>query len=390
MLVALAGLVLTAGLGASPASATETALCKNGTSVPYCPSGSRYPANTTLSGATSKLLVATSVLDFECKSELTAKSTSESGNPLPLSVSGWSFTNRQGEGGVKCTVEAKNLSYAGSLAHSEGANGTLTLSSGGSGEPRLYAKCGSFIQCEWTAPGMEVRGGSGSAEIRIPKASLAKKTGNVCPSSSTVETTSFALSSPSSVWVTRAESPPPPATAMCKTLEGWCSPENIYGKGALLNGETSDFLIETPSGYVPGDISCKEATISATTAAAYGEPLGLSDTEFTQGKCEWGFGGCTLKFLQNPNKGSISKYNADGLWKGLGASWELKCGSYVGCTFTMPSGSTITIQHGTPGAIKINSSLTVTGSQTCPQSANLTATYPLNFTEGLFFTDALR
>ena len=389
-LTAVMATAMVAVLGASSAYAAETTLCGNGVVSPYCPSGQAHPKGTILKSSSANFFLENSLTTFvECEtSALSAEITAESGEPLPVSIPEWTFNGCHTKSGVPCTVENYTGSpIAASVSRTNGWEGSLDLS-GGAGGGEFHATCKKILNCTWALPDLEIEGGA-SADLNANSVTLTKTGGAFCPEKATL-TASYGVSSPSHVFVATPGSPPAKTTGVCIELEYWCEPQNLYPSGTTLKGTASNVVFDNNSGYGFGDLTCEEGVITAKTTAAYGEPLGVENTQFDMINCTFGNGSaCTVKAVSNYS-GAIERNNADGLWKG-GAVLSMTCGKYLVCTLTAPSGSTITIEHGEPGAFRLkNLGLEVSGSM-CPTSTSVTATFPLvTPTSSIFFTDVLR
>jgi hypothetical protein len=386
-LAALAALALIACAGAGSALAFETTLCKTGSETPYCASANRYPAGTVLSAESSKFKITTSILDMTCSSHLAAETTAQSGNGVPVRATSWTFTGCVEAEGGKCTASVTNLPYAGSLTRTTSWNGTLAFGKGEAGQPQLTAQCGSFMQCNWAAPEMSFVAGTPN----LGDATLVKKSGLACPSTAKFESHTYAFTSPGPVFLAVPGNRPPKATALCKGSEEYCEPSNLYPAGTVLKGKSTNFKLVTPAGYLGGNFTCSEATIAAETTAAYSQPLPLKTLEAPDTGCKWSLGSCEVASAIGVNS-SLDRSNADGLWAGGGLSWQVKCGGSLACTFTIKSGQTIKIEHGTPGTVRLEElPLTVSGGGICPASASVFGTFPLSSPSGaLYVTDVLR
>jgi hypothetical protein len=381
--------MLVAFVGVGSAYAFETTMCKTGTETPYCASENAYPSGTILAAETSKIRIATSIVNITCSSQLKAETTSQAGAPLPLKMLSWTFSSCHDESEGKCTASVSNLPSNGSLTRTNSWNGTLDAGSGGSGEALLSAQCGAFIQCNWDAA-IGFEGGTPA----FVDTTLVAKSGALCPKTATLEGHSYTFTSPlTHVFLAVPGKRPAKTTGFCKTFEEYCEPANLYPAGTVLNGKSTNFTINTPAGYGGGNFTCKSTTIKAETTAAYGEPLGMNSSEIAPAECEWSFGPCGL-VSEGSFTGSVHRTTIpDGLWEGGGLSWRTKCGASLACTFTVKSGSALTVEHGTPGKITMNKvPLTVKAETTiCPESATASGTFTFTSPSGGFFvSDVLR
>jgi len=181
-LAAVAALGLMALAGAGTASATE--LCSTNTSP--C-TGTVYTSGTAVAAQLKALTVATltnPISNVICqKSTTTGKTTSTGakGSPVTGTVESLGFTECKTASGVACTVKTNNIPYKASITATTNGNGTLTVTSDGTGEPGATVECGSLINCSFSTASavLEVTGGNGA----IAKANgigLAPK-GITCP-----------------------------------------------------------------------------------------------------------------------------------------------------------------------------------------------------------------
>ena len=385
-IAAIAAMALTVSLGAGSALAANTTICKSGTHSPYCQAEARYPEGTSLQASSSNVTIETPIGNVACKeSALEAKTGSEA-NPMNITLSAWTLGGCK-LGGASCTAESKG-SLSSTLTWTTGQEGTFSAAG-----YIWKLKCGVVVNCEYATPPVTVQGGAPAA-IAASKVNLTKIEGGICPKSASFSAT-YAVSSPSKAYVAKAEPPATQLTALCSVAEFYCQSANLYPSGTVLEGASSSVVFDNPSNYGVGDFTCDEASIAAKTNAAYGAPLSVSNTSFFLGKCHWGTGGsgsCEISLLHLYN-GSVSAnaggvWIGDGLWNGGEMSWRIRCGVYIDCTVTAPNGSTITIEHGEPGSIKIkNMALTVSGNGACPPSTSMSGTFPLSAPGPLVFTE---
>jgi hypothetical protein len=394
-LAAIAALALSASLGAATASATPTALCKSGTDSPYCKSEDRYPANTALKASSSGFTMASDLGGVTCsESALEAETSAESGEPLPIALSAWTFGGCKYENGSSCSkVTMLNMPSTASLTRTTSWNGTLTLGNGSEeGQPRVRIVCSGYVNCSWALPSLSFEAGN-PAHLTIPGVLMSESgSGVICPESVSFSGT-YTLNSPLIAFAARAEAPPSPTTGLCKGLELYCEPGNLYPKGTEIKAASTAVTFENGS-YGYGDLTCGESSLVAKTNAAYGEPLSLENTQFTLGgSCHFNGSSTTCTMTnQSPYIGSLSRTggSASGAWKGGGASWRQACAGIISCTFTIASGSTITIEGGSPGAVKLKKvKLEISGSL-CPKTSSLSGTYSVSTPNPFWVTDVER
>ena len=393
-LAAIAATAFMASVGASSAIGAETTLCKTGGESPYCESKNRYPAETALETSSSTFKINTELLTISCESTLKGKVDAESGKPLPVTVSAWTFTkcgiNKAMTNCPSTTI--KNLPFAGSLSRTTGWNGVMTVGAGGSGEPRLYAHCLSFLDCEWALePSISVEGGN-PAHLAVTSGKLTPVGGYLCPEEASIEA-AYAISSPGGAWVARAESPPAPTTGLCKEFESPCEQVHLYPKGTKIAATSNNLVIDIDNEV--GDYVCSGSSLEAETTAASGEPLPITNSSFSLGTCKLGnlSGTCTAN-TEALYTGSLSRtpLTASGAWKGGGAKWRLKCGAYIQCTYSIPSNSTLTLEGGNPAVIRakeVKLNIAEEGGVLCGTKAYLSADFTLSSPKPVWVTDVV-
>jgi hypothetical protein len=385
-LAAIAALVLTASLGAGSALAAETALCKTATISPYCESGDRYAKGTALQTANTTAVFENNLTNVICtESKLEGETTAETGEPLPVTISAWTLAACKTQSGTSCTVSpTKLLPYSSSLSWTTHTNGTLTTGAGA-----WWVKCGFFVNCTFGAPDLTVHGANPpvieATEVPV------SRSGGICPSTAKF-TASYSATTPFIGFVSRGESPPAQTTGLCSEVDHWCESANLYPKGTEIKAESSKLTFENGS-YGNGDLTCKKASIAAKTGAAYGEPLPIENTAFALSECAFGNGSACTMTASHLYTGSLSRtasFSGSGSWNGGEASWSQACGFFIKCTFTMPSGSTISVEGQSPAKLKVQHvKLNVSGS-TCPAESSMSATFTVSAPNPLFVTDVVR
>lgn len=391
-LAAVAALALMAWAGAGSASAAQTTLCKTSTISPYCEGSNRYPAGTAIEASTSSFIVETKTpnLKITCSSStLSGKTNAESGEPLGVNVSAWSMSGCKPVG---CTASVTALPYNGSLAWSSGQNGTLTMGSGGKGEPRLFLDCGlsEVISCEYKIPTAIVVGGS-SGQVTLPETKLTVAGGPICAKEATLKPVTYTVSSPKPVYVAK-----PPLeeahTRLCKAAESPCSGANTYPFGTTIEAESTNLVIKTNSPL--STFSCAKATVSVKTLAVGAAKLPLGPPEFTLTECSAPLlGGSCSSVTSTPSEGGF--IGSEGIYSGymnLPATWKFTCGaSKKECAYSLREG-VISQFYGSEvldkerAAFKYEEIEIYEESPICPLSNKLSATFFVNSPKPLFAT----
>jgi len=392
-LAALAALALMASLGAGSAFAVETTLCKNGTESPYCSPENRYPELTALKTSSSEVFFETAFGNVNCtESSLNARLSAVSGEPQPLGITAWTLGGcREKTFNSKCTATANGPTYNGSLAWSSHGDGTLSMSSNGSGEPGWHIVCGSIgLDCTYTVPTATVHG---AAPPTVTPQTSISGTGASCPGSATTLKATYTASTPTIAFVARAESPPSPTTGLCKASESPCEQSNLYASGTAINGTSTNFVIH---GSAPGgEVKCSGASLASHSTALYAEPLPVEVTEFKLTGCkavEWlnsscevsttAYGSTSLSHIANTVNGSLSG----------SPTWFINCaGLGAHCTFSIASKATgWTLEGGTAPAVGLEgASLTLSGCTLWGSTATVSATIPLSSPKPVYVTDVV-
>jgi hypothetical protein len=204
-LALVAALVAMALVGAGSASATT--LCEENANP--CPEGKRYPGSTAIAvslAAETEAVVTTSGGLFNptigCdESAGTDTLSAASGEPLPGSLTPLAFDGCLANTGGECEVDAENLPYKAALANTGAGNGSLTLSSGGSGEPFLLAECEGLPTCDFGAPSIKFEWlGGEPAVLRANGVGLTGGGGFGCPPNAKLFA-AYLVTAPSKAWV---------------------------------------------------------------------------------------------------------------------------------------------------------------------------------------------
>jgi len=329
-LIGLAALALMAFGGAGSASASPTTLCKTATDSPNCATNDQYSANTSLT-ASGEFGVEFPGMPWSLKctqSTLNAETTGQTGEPLPVKLSQWTFSGCTTPNGKACTGATTNLPYAGgSLAWTTGSNGTLKFGSGGTGEPRWTFECPSVgLKCSFAIPGITFNGGS-PGQLSLPNVTLDHKGQLECFGlyEAKLIANSFTISSPSSAYVAKPETAKP-GTGLCKANESPCAAANLYRAGTVITAEATNFKI-TGAG---AEYTCGKATLVTETTARSDNPLPLTVTGSVLSSCKYGAGSCNT-YTEELSSGSIAfAFLNEGSWKS-GVTWKFEC---AGGTFT--------------------------------------------------------
>lgn len=201
-LAAVAAMALTAIVGAGSASATV--LCKSSPSkTGVCSTGEKYPANTAISASAGTTTLETNTENVTCSSSATGvKNTAESGSPLASEVTSLTFSGCESSGKAACTVESVGSPWTGSVAWTNGGNGTLTVSNGGA-----RVSCGfGLLQCRFGAKSLSlgITGGNAATVTasKVPLEITAEEGFLKCPTEAKW-TATYSATSPTNVWVAK-------------------------------------------------------------------------------------------------------------------------------------------------------------------------------------------
>jgi len=193
-LAAIVAAAFTALVGVGSASAASE-LCKE--KVSPCPAASVYPAGTVLEATSTNATLTSSLGNVVCTHSLITGKTTTAGSTKTnvegliekVSFTGCSLTTPFSGGTHACSVTAINLSWKAVLVKTVAPNGTLTVSSGGLGDPGAKVDCGAnVLRCQFTssAIALDVTGGA-PATILAKEEPLTRTVyeGGLCPSSAT-------------------------------------------------------------------------------------------------------------------------------------------------------------------------------------------------------------
>jgi hypothetical protein len=181
---AIAALGLMA-FGAGSASATE--LCSTNTSP--C-TGTKYNSGTAVTSqlkSGTQATLTTNITNVHCKKSTVAGSTTSSGGKglaVTGTITNLTFTECATTGGTACTVTTLNKPYAASIVATGGGNGTLQVTSGGSGNPGATVVCGFLINCTFSTASAVLGVTGGNPAIAKANGIALARQGGLCPSQS--------------------------------------------------------------------------------------------------------------------------------------------------------------------------------------------------------------
>ena len=360
-LALFAALALSASVGAGSALASDTTLCKTNTNSPICLSKNQYPASTSLfakSPEGKKFTIVTDFVNMECTSTMEGKTGAQTGNPLSVSISKWSFINCG-----TCLSPSLTELPSGSLRWGEGADGTLELKAGSS-QPQLKVKCAPLIDCTFSLPNPTFKGGS-PAQLVFPESSLSMS-GENCPKSAHVKA-SLTVSSPEPAYVATTI-PEEAHTRLCKKAESPCSEANTYPYGTMLESEASKIEILTTA----FNISCSTTKLSGKTTALGAEPLPFGSIGFSSEKCgSPSVGPCTVGLTGSPTI-QLAFINSTEAFMPFLLDLQLVCKPSVTieCTYRMSGPNLVVFHGGEPATFAFNGVLLelVSTNGWCPTS----------------------
>ena len=148
-------------------AAGGTALCKSAEAP--CATTNHYPSGTTLNAAAAYGFITTSVGHIWCSKWTISGSTTSTGSStenVTFSISTFApvgcsiatpFSSHP------CTMTVLHVPFKGTISHTSGANGTMTLSSGGTGNLAIKVDCGTILpKCEFNfgTPVLDASSGS--------------------------------------------------------------------------------------------------------------------------------------------------------------------------------------------------------------------------------------
>jgi hypothetical protein len=181
--------------------APPLALCS--TSASPCPEGGGYPNGTPIHGA----LASAQVTFAGESSNLRCTNSTLSGSVVPGStvvgeIDSLNFSSCE----PSCTTEARNLPYKAEIEAGAGGDGTLTLSSGGSGNPQIRDVCfGQTCTMGASKISLDLKGGS-PAQLVASSEPLVREGGEKAICGETAKMTATYNLEPASLFVEPAES----------------------------------------------------------------------------------------------------------------------------------------------------------------------------------------
>jgi hypothetical protein len=181
-LAVMAAMALSAVAGASTASATE--LCS--INAAGCSGGTMYPVGTEikaeLNGVAAELT--TPITTVKCKKSTTAGKTTTTGSATETvlgQITSLKFEECTDTAGDTCTATAVHLPYKGEIHATEKGNGTLTVTSGGTGEPGATVVCAEVINCTFTTATASLSVTGGNPALALASKIPLNLAGGICP-----------------------------------------------------------------------------------------------------------------------------------------------------------------------------------------------------------------
>lgn len=296
-LAVVTALALTVFAGAIPAQANTTVMCKSSAPSHYCSDSEQYSANTELKATSSEATISSSVFGFPitvtcAESALEGETSAQSGDPLPGAVSAWTLGGCEleaGEASYPCLATTENLPYAGSVAWTEGDDGTLAIGDGGEGQPGWHVVCTNpetqedVFDCTYAfEPSLDFSGGSPGQLVASSEAIT--ETGEECPANTAKFTAVYTVGSPEPVHV--AKKLIKIKTVLCE--EGGESPcpegaESVAG--TVLKAKSGNFTIDYTMQGDPLSVACKSSEFEGETTADRGKPLPIEISSWNLQEC---------------------------------------------------------------------------------------------------------
>lgn len=192
-ITAVAAMAFAAVVGASTASATV--LCKSAPSNNVCPAAEIYGSGTAIKAqlvaGTSAVLTTEGGLftpTVKCTASTTEGKTETAGGAgksvegTLLAKTGLTFSGCKTSTGSGCTATAVHLPYHAAVAWTSEWDGTLTVTSGGTGSPGASVACEGLPTCEFTTKSavLHVHGGN-PAIVKAENIALEIAGGFGCP-----------------------------------------------------------------------------------------------------------------------------------------------------------------------------------------------------------------
>src|SRR5215218_5369860 len=170
-----------------PGSASAMELCSTNTSP--C-TGTKYGVGTTISAqlkAGTSTVLTNSITNVKCtKSRFFATIISF---PTPwgrisIPAVGVETSECHTSSGTSCTVTPNNLPWTGDIGASGGGNGSLSIYSGGTGNPSATVVCGFLINCTFSTAKATLSVTGGNPAIVKANGVPLERSGGFCPSTS--------------------------------------------------------------------------------------------------------------------------------------------------------------------------------------------------------------
>jgi len=168
------------------------------------------------------------------------------------------------------------------------------------------------------------------------------------------------------------------STALCKANELPCSAGNTLGSGAaikakLVSGTVANLLNSA------GNVECKSSAVAGKTTSGLATTVAGEITSLTFTECKRGTESCTVTVKNLPYKASILVIpgTMNGEFTVTNPSAEVKCGSFINCTFGFSS-VTLGATGGNPAKIVAsNELLTLESGLICPGESHWDAEYEI-------------
>jgi hypothetical protein len=212
-IAAVAAMAFMAVIGAGTASAANTTLCKVEESP--CKAENHYAIGTAISSTSSNATLTSNLGSVVCtKSSVGGKTTTTGssktdveGKIESLSFTGCELTTPFFGTKHACTVTSINTPYKAVITNNGGTKGTLTVSSGGTGDPGAKVDCGqSVLRCQFTAKSLVLDALSTTATMAAmitAEAEPLERTvyeGGICPSESKWDAT-YEVTAPKPLYI---------------------------------------------------------------------------------------------------------------------------------------------------------------------------------------------
>lgn len=192
-LAAVAALAVMAVVGAASASATTVCTSPEPCPTAHSAGGKMYEPNDVIVGTSTNATLTSSLGNVTCKHSETAlklTTTGSTGVAVQGDVISLTFTEcTLDPAGSECVVTVQNLPYAAEATVGTAPNGTLKVTSGGSGNPGANVECAGVINCTFsnTVFNLPVDGGN-PAKVTASKVGLLRS-GGLCPNEATWDAT---------------------------------------------------------------------------------------------------------------------------------------------------------------------------------------------------------